>query len=88
MKNVEWRSRTDFAEYAEVLGIETDRILTVERNEAKNTHHVIWSDGDDFYMVRFYRDASGVLQKGSIPVELPGFLERLEKAIEENLGGE
>ena len=86
---LEWRSGPDFAELAEVLGINTDMIM-MARPYPEGIWVVIYTPGFDegdktAYSIVLQRDRDGILQQKSLPQAHPDLLDELEKGLAERM---
>jgi len=85
MTEYEWRPRKDFAEIAEVLGIDTTWVLAAR--PYKDGFLVIYSpdapEDNALWSITLQRDEDGVLQRASERVPHPGMWEQIEESIKE-----
>ena len=91
MTQAEWRGRSDFAEFAEAIGVSTDLIFTA-RGQRDGRIWVLYSphypEEETFWSVWLARGQDGILRMDSVPKEMPGLWEKFEKALEEGLPDE
>lgn len=86
----EIRGRSDFAEFAEAIGCDTDDIFAVY--PTGNIAYVFYTPkpGEKCYLVPVVRDESGVMGVIAPPKLMPNFFEemkdRIEKRLTEELG--
>jgi hypothetical protein len=90
MHKAEWRTRADFAEYAEALGVPTSQVAIVQLLPYERLI-VIWTDNPAFSLQHgdrdaigtlFQRDDHGLLLKLS-QTKLPGFFSAIGDALTE-----
>ena len=84
--HIEFRQSPDFAEAAEALGINTDRIFAMRPGDTNVLvlYTPNYDDGDStIWSVWLKRDAHGVLVHDSVAVPLEGLWERIEEGLEE-----
>jgi hypothetical protein len=82
----EWKSRTDFAEYAEALAITTTQILSVMTGPDGTTIYVMFTqttdpDEPDLWAAGFERDADGILRQTKATTVQRGALARMHEEM-------
>jgi hypothetical protein len=91
--DIKWAQRTDFAEVAEVIGVNTDMILAMHSLPGTDQVFVMFTyptDTGKVYRCTLREDGDHVLHRYKRPVEVPGFYEQLmadvSRSVKRKLG--
>lgn len=94
MTPVEWQGRTNFAEYAEALGVRSDEVMAVMKPTGDEFTRVLYTRGTDdmpsatVHMAMLYRDGDDVLRVDSARYvgTLRSWARTMRLDLEEHLG--
>lgn len=88
LPKTQWAGRSEFAEYAEAIGVPTDHIMAA--SEIGGDTVVMYSkdvttDPPVIFGVKLARSPDGVLRQVTSPRELPGMWEEIQRNVEQKV---